>query len=164
MSYHQFDKREAKARNNIITAFIEYQGKILLLRRSQKVKTMKGKWAGVSGYIEKLETPFRRALTEIQEETGLRNENIKFLEEGKPLEAADNMRPNNITWVIHPFYFLSNTDEIRLDWEHDTYRWVDPIEIEKYDTVPKLKEALERVRLDSDTIKKMEGDTSRITD
>jgi 8-oxo-dGTP diphosphatase len=139
------NEREAKVRNDIVTAFIEYRGKILLLRRSKKVKTMKGKWAGVSGYIEKSEEPVRRALTEIEEETGFRNENIKFLEEGKPLEAADNMRPNNITWVVHPFYFRSNTDDVHLDWEHDAYKWINPSEIEKFDTVPRLKEAFDRV-------------------
>jgi 8-oxo-dGTP diphosphatase len=138
-------KREAKVRNDIVTAFIEYRGKILLLRRSQKVKTMKGKWAGVSGYIEKSEEPVRRAITEIEEETGFTNENIKFLEEGKRLEAADNMKPNNITWVIHPFYFRSNTDDVHLDWEHDAYKWINPSEIEKLDTVPRLKEAFDRV-------------------
>jgi 8-oxo-dGTP diphosphatase len=138
-------KRETKVRNDIVTAFIEYRGKILILRRSQKVKTMKGKWAGVSGYIEKSEQPIRRALTEIEEETGFTNENIKFLEEGKPLEAADNMRPNNIIWVVHPFYFRANINEIRLDWEHDAYKWINPYEIEKFDTVPQLKEAFDRV-------------------
>ena len=139
------NKRKAKIRNDIVTAFIEYRGKILLLRRSQKVKTMKGKWAGVSGYIEKSEEPVRRAITEIEEETGLTNENIKFLEEGKPLEAADNMRPDHITWVVHPFYFRSNTDVVRLDWEHDAYKWINPSEIEKFDTVPRLKEAFDGV-------------------
>jgi 8-oxo-dGTP pyrophosphatase MutT (NUDIX family) len=139
------NKREAKIRNDIVTAFIEYRGKILLLRRSQKVNTMKGKWAGVSGYIEKSEEPVRRAITEIEEETGFTNENIKFLEEGKPLEAADNMRPNTITWVVHPFYFRANTDDVRLDWEHDAYKWINPSEIEKFDTVPRLKEAFDRV-------------------
>jgi 8-oxo-dGTP diphosphatase len=139
------NEREAKVRNDIVTAFIEYRGKILLLRRSQKVKTMRGKWAGVSGYIEKSEEPVRRALTEIEEETGFTNENIKFLEEGKPLEAADDMRPNNITWVVHPFYFRSNTDDVHLDWEHDAYKWINPSEIEKFDTVPRLKEAFDRV-------------------
>jgi 8-oxo-dGTP diphosphatase len=145
MLSHETDKRKVKVRNDIVTAFIEYQGKILLLRRSQKVKTMKGKWAGVSGYIEESEAPARRALAEIQEETGLANENIEFLEKGKPLEAADNTRPDNITWVVHPFYFRANTDEIRLDWEHDAYRWINPAEIENYDTVPRLKEAFDRV-------------------
>jgi 8-oxo-dGTP diphosphatase len=145
MLSHETDKTKEKVRNDIVTAFIEYHGKILLLRRSQKVKTMKGKWAGVSGYIEKSEAPLRRALTEIQEETGLAHKNIEFLDEGKPLEAADNMRPNNITWFVHPFYFRANTDEIRLDWEHDAYRWINPADIEKYDTVPRLKEAFDRV-------------------
>ena len=70
------DKREAKVRNDIVTVFIEYQAKILLLRRSQNVKTMKGKWAGVSGFIEKSEPPVSRALTEIQEETGMATKNI----------------------------------------------------------------------------------------
>jgi 8-oxo-dGTP diphosphatase len=147
---HRSDKREAKVRNNIVTVFIEYRGKILLLRRSQKVKTMKGKWAGISGYIEKSETPIRRALTEIQEETGLPGENIQLLGEGKPLEAADNMRPSNITWVVHPFYFRAKTDEIRLDWEHDAYKWINPTDMESYNTVPRLKEALDSVRFNSE--------------
>lgn len=150
MLSHETDKRKVKVRNDIVTAFIEYHGKILLLRRSQKVKTMKGKWAGVSGYIENSEAPVRRALAEIQEETGLANENIEILEEGKPLEAADNMRPDNITWVVHPFYFRANTDEIRLDWEHDAYKWINPAEIENYDTVPRLKEAFDRVWINSE--------------
>ena len=139
------NKREEKVRNDIVTAFIEYRGKILLLRRSQKVKTMRGKWAGVSGYNEKSEEPDRRAITEIKEETGFTDENIKFLEEGKPLEAADNMRPNNVTWVVHPFYFRSNTDDVQLDWEHDAYKWIHPSELEKFDTVPRHKEAFDRV-------------------
>lgn len=145
MLSNKSNKREVKTRNDIVTAFIEYRGKILLLRRSRKVKTMKGKWAGVSGYIEKSEEPIRRALTEIEEETGIRNENIELLEEGRPLEAADNMRPDNITWVVHPFYLRAKTNEIRLDWEHDTYKWINPSEIEKFDTVPRLKEAFDRV-------------------
>jgi 8-oxo-dGTP pyrophosphatase MutT (NUDIX family) len=144
MLSHKSSKK-AKVRNDIVTAFIEYNGKILLLRRSQKVKTMKGKWAGVSGYIEKAEAPIGRAFMEILEETGLTNENIKLLEEGEPLEAADNMKPDTITWVVHPFYFHTNTNEIHLDWEHDNYKWINPFEIENYDTVPRLREAFERV-------------------
>jgi 8-oxo-dGTP diphosphatase len=131
-------------KNNVVTVFIEYHGKILLLRRSQKVRSMKGKWAAVSGYIERQREPLRQAFKEAYEETGLTNKNIKVLNEGKPLEAIDNP-PDNVTWVVHPFYFRTNTDEIILDWEHDQYTWIKPAEIENYDTVPKLKEALDRV-------------------
>jgi 8-oxo-dGTP diphosphatase len=134
-----------KIRNNIVTAFIEYDGKILLLRRSQRVKTMKGKWAGVSGYIEANERPLIRALKEIEEETGLTNKNVQILREGGPLEAADDMRSDIIVWVVHPFCFRTNNNVVNLDWEHDQYKWVNPDEIENFDTVPRLKEALDRV-------------------
>jgi 8-oxo-dGTP diphosphatase len=136
--------KKATIKNNVVTAFIEYHGKILLLRRSQKVKSMKGKWAAVSGYIERQQEPLRQAFKEAYEETGLTNKNIKVLNEGKPLEAIDNPA-NSVTWVVHPFYFRTNTNDIILDWEHDQYKWIKPAEIENYDTVPRLKEALDRV-------------------
>jgi 8-oxo-dGTP diphosphatase len=138
------NNKKMAIKNNIVTVFIEYQSKVLLLRRSQKVKSMKGKWAGVSGYIEKQQKPLRQAFKEVHEETGLTNKNIKVLNEGKPLEAVDNP-PGNVIWVVHPFYFRSNTNAISLDWEHDQYKWISPTEIENYDTVPRLKEALYRV-------------------
>jgi len=37
---------------HVVTSFLEYDNKILILRRSQAVGTYQGKWAGVSGYIE----------------------------------------------------------------------------------------------------------------
>ena len=37
---------------NIVTSIIKHQEKILLLKRSNKVKTMKNIWSGVSGIIE----------------------------------------------------------------------------------------------------------------
>ena len=89
--------------------------------------------------------PLRQAIKEIQEETGLTSEKIKVLNEGKPMDSPDNLSPDNITWVVHPFYFLAITNMINLDWEHDQYEWIKPEQIENYDTVPRLKEALDRV-------------------
>jgi len=133
--------RESKNRVNIITVFLEHDKKILILKRSQKVKTMKTKWAGISGYIEH-EEPVKRALKEIAEETGLKNQNVTLLRIGKPLEAVESDKPE-ITWIVHPFLFSSSTDQIRIDWEHDEYRWIDPKEIENYETVPRLEDALD---------------------
>jgi 8-oxo-dGTP diphosphatase len=134
-----------KTRNNVVTAFIEYGGEVLLLRRSQRVKTMKGKWAGVSGYIEAYEKPLVRALKEIEEETGLTQKNVQILREGRLLEVADDTWPDTILWVVHPFYVRTNSNAVTLDWEHDQYKWVNPNEIGNLETVPRLKEALDRV-------------------
>ena len=40
------------AERRVVTCFLMHQGKLLVLRRSAKVRTYQGKWAGVSGYIE----------------------------------------------------------------------------------------------------------------
>jgi 8-oxo-dGTP diphosphatase len=133
--------REFKNRVNIVTVFLEHDKKILILKRSQKVKTMKTKWGGISGYIEQ-EEPVKRALKEIAEETGLKNKNVTLLRIGEPLEAVESGSPE-ITWIVHPFLFSSNTDQIRIDWEHDEYKWINPKEIVNYETVPRLKDALD---------------------
>ena len=44
----------------VVTSFIESENKILILRRSGRVGTYQGRWAAVSGYIEK--TPDEQAL------------------------------------------------------------------------------------------------------
>src|SRR6266487_4143505 len=132
--------KEPKNKMAIITVFLEHHKKILILKRSQKVKTMKAKWGGVSGYIEQ-EEPVKRALKEIAEETGLKNKNVTLLRIGEPLEAVES--GGEITWIVHPFLFSSNTDQIRIDWEHDEYRWINPKEIENYKTVPRLEDALD---------------------
>ena len=65
---------------NIVTSFIKDDDKILILKRSGKVKSMKCLWAGVSGIIEKHDaTPLDRAKTEIFEETGINENEIELL-------------------------------------------------------------------------------------
>jgi hypothetical protein len=43
----------------IVTSFIRDNEKLLILKRSDKVKSMKGLWAGISGIIEKKEQRLR---------------------------------------------------------------------------------------------------------
>jgi len=65
---------------NIVTSFIKNDDKILILKRSDKVKSMKCLWAGVSGIIEKNDTtPLDRAKIEIFEETGINEKEIELL-------------------------------------------------------------------------------------
>ena len=73
-------KQPKKVRVQVVTVFLEYERKILLLRRSLKVRTMQSLWAGISGYIEdKNKDSVWQALKEIEEETGLSNEMVKLL-------------------------------------------------------------------------------------
>jgi 8-oxo-dGTP pyrophosphatase MutT (NUDIX family) len=128
----------------VVTSFLRYQGKILLLQRSSKVGTYKGKWAGCSGYIEEDEDPDERALIEIQEELNITPEQITLIKKGDPLEITDK----NIIWVVYPYLFETESDQIQLDWEHQNYLWLSPEELEtsNFETVPKLKETYDQVK------------------
>jgi 8-oxo-dGTP diphosphatase len=126
----------------VVTCFLESGGEILILRRSGEVGSYRGSWAGVSGYIES--TADEQALTEIEEETGLARGEVELLKRGKPLAVEDEGL--GIRWVVHPYLFrIKDRDKIRIDWEHKEARWIKPEDIEHYQTVPRLREALGRV-------------------
>ncbi|MCX6011318.1 MAG: NUDIX pyrophosphatase [Chloroflexi bacterium] len=126
----------------VVSCFLKSAGEILILRRSGEVGSYRGRWAGVSGYIES--SADEQALTEIEEETGLGRGEVKLIKRGKPLAVEDEGL--GIRWVVHPYLFrIKDRDKIRIDWEHKEARWIKPEDIEHYQTVPKLKEALSRV-------------------
>jgi len=128
----------------IVTSFLESGGKILLLRRSDRVSTYQGKWAGVSGYLEPPHTPYQQALIELKEEVGLTEAVVELAKSGTPLERPD--KELGIKWIVHPFRFrVKDATKIRLDWEHEELKWVLPSEISRYDTVPNLFEAFLKV-------------------
>ena len=126
----------------VVTSFIRHRGKILVLRRSEKVGTYKGKWAGVSGYLED-PTPLAQALREINEETGLTGSEVTLVSSGKPLEVPDPEL--GFSWLVHPFLFeTGEPGKIRLDWEHVEMKWVEPALLRQLPTVPGLAEAYAR--------------------
>jgi len=128
----------------VVTCFLEHNKKIPLLRRSERVGTYRGRWAGISGYIEEGNTPYQQALEEIKEETGLDREDVKLIKEGQPLEVVDEQMGRK--WIVYPFHFqVTEPGKIKIDWEHTELRWIDPKDIGKYPTVPKLLETWERV-------------------
>ncbi len=115
---------------------------ILLLRRSQEVGTYRGRWAGISGYLEK--EPLAQAYAEIQEEAGLGKKDVRLLRAGEPLVVVD--AAGDRRWIVHPFLFeVSRPEKVQLDWEHVESRWIRPQEIRQYETVPQLAETLGRV-------------------
>ena len=135
--------REAK----VVTCFLMRRSgggeEILLLRRSQRVSTYRGRWAGVSGYIEETD-PLTQAYTEIEEETGLAREDVQLLRTGEPLEVVDVEADRR--WIVHPFLFeVEEPARIRADWEHIETRWIRPEDILRYETVPQLAETLMRL-------------------
>ncbi|MFC1940142.1 NUDIX domain-containing protein [Chloroflexota bacterium] len=126
----------------VVTCFLESDGEILLLRRSEQVGSYQGRWAGVSGYIEN--TPDEQALVEIEEETRLAGEDIDLIKKGEPLPVEDEKL--GVRWVVHPYLFhIKDRRKVKIDWEHKETKWIVPEDIGEFETVPMLKEALARV-------------------
>ena len=126
----------------VVTCFLESQNKILILRRSEQVGSYRGRWAGVSGYVETIAD--KQALVEIEEETSLSGGDLKLVKRGKPLLIEDEKL--GIKWMVHPYLFhIKDRGKIKIDWEHKETRWIDPKDIANYETVPMLKETLAQV-------------------
>lgn len=121
-------------------------GKLLILKRSSKVRTYKGLWGGVAGYVEDDEEPYETALKEIREEVGIEKEDVSLIEQGDPIEFTDFYEGERYDWIIYPFLFrIEKKGKLQIDWEHSEYRWIIPSEITRYDTVPHLKDIVSKI-------------------
>lgn len=128
----------------IVTSFIQDEQKLLILRRSNKVKTMKGLWAGISGIIEKNETPLTRAKIEIYEETGILEDKIRLIKKAAKLRIHSPQYENH-EWEIFPFLFEAKNPDIKLNWENSEYKWITIDELKNYNTVPSLEKVLQNL-------------------
>ena len=127
---------------NIVTSFLKNDDQILILKRSDKVKSMRTLWAGISGIIEKDDlSPLSRAEIEIFEETGISKEQINLLKESQQMKIV-SVQYKNHEWNIFPFLFKVKNPEIKLNWENSEFEWIKPSNIVNYKTVPSLDKIL----------------------
>ncbi len=125
----------------IVTSFLTNNNKILILKRSDEVKSMKGLWSGVSGLIENNELPLDRAKIEIFEEVGLQESDITLLKKADNVTVSSPQYRNH-QWVISPFLFETKNEKIKLNWENSDFKWIERTELKEYQTVPNLEEIL----------------------
>ena len=76
--------------NSVVTSILKNkEEKILILKRSDKVRTYRGLWSGVSGYVEKDEEPIDTAYKEISEEVSLSKDQVELLIQGENINFID---------------------------------------------------------------------------
>jgi 8-oxo-dGTP diphosphatase len=128
----------------VITCFVMYNGKLLLLKRSDKVSTYKGKWSVVAGYIDEDVDLKEKALSEVNEELGIRKEDAEPIKMGEFHEVIDDTIKK--TWLIYPFLLkLKKAPKIVIDFEHTEFKWINPEDIGKYDVDIGLDVTLKKV-------------------
>lgn len=130
----------------VLTVFISVGEEILLLKRSDKVGTYKGKWNTVAGYLDEVRPLQEKISEELHEELSLPPELILKISLGKPYKYLDIAISK--TWLIHPvFVTLKAKPKIKIDWEHTEYAWIKPSELKKYDVVPGLEKSYKYARM-----------------
>jgi len=117
----------------VVTNIIRHKGRILLLQRSNSVGSYRGQWAGVSGYIERGESPEKAARRELEEEVQLGGARL-----ARSIDA-EMFRDGEVVWTVHAFLFDIRDANVKTDWEHQAYEWVSPEDVSKYPTVPGLQ-------------------------
>jgi 8-oxo-dGTP diphosphatase len=132
----------------VVTCFVmrsrDGRDEVLLAQRSQQVRTYRGAWAGISGYVEPGVTPLEQAYTELQEEAGLARADVELLRTGELVAFRDDALAQS--WVVHPFLFrLLRPEHVRSDWEATQFQWYEPSAVAALPTVPRLAEALAHV-------------------
>ncbi len=131
-------------KTKIVTSFLTNSEEILLLKRSEKVKSMKELWAGISGIIENDEEPIKRAKIEIFEEVGIEESGITLMKEGNVI-LIESPQYVNHQWEVYPFLFSCDRKEIKLNWENSEFKWIDIKDLNRFTTVPSLDKVLTRL-------------------
>ncbi len=123
----------------IIVAVIQYKNKILILKRTEDKHFDPSKWEFVSGFVKGKDLQdFVRE--RVLFETGLET---FFAKKGEDFKVNDEYGE----WIIHPFLFSSESEDVKLREDHETYKWIEPSELSQFETVHELKRNLVALNL-----------------
>lgn len=130
----------------VIVVFLRFRKKILILHRSQKVLNYQGKWGGLGGFVDEAKPIREKVLLELNEELNINSDIIHDLTVFSPITNHDNKI--NKTWFIYPVLVdLNKSPTITLDWEHDDYKWILPLEVTNFDITPNTEDLLSSMQL-----------------
>lgn len=129
----------------VINCVLKYKDKILLVKRSGKLKLYPGYWNGISGFLDDDKSLEEKVYEEIKEETGLKKEQIISIHLGQILELDSHTYKK--TWIVHPVLVEVNTDKLLLDWEAEDHRWVRPEEARKLNLLSGFDQVLKALSL-----------------
>jgi 8-oxo-dGTP pyrophosphatase MutT (NUDIX family) len=121
----------------VVAAVLTCRGRVCMVRRSQHVHTDVGFWHCVTGYLPRRSSPVAHMLMEIEEEVGIAARDLT-LRGRKSMELPGG-------WRVHAFHFESRSDEVILNWEHDSVVWLAPEQLGTLRTVQWLGSILSAV-------------------
>jgi 8-oxo-dGTP diphosphatase len=107
-------------------------GKFLVLLRGSTAPSNPLKWDLPGGDVDFGEDPQESILREIEEEAGLKVNDLEILD----VEAHINSRGEH--WFTVAYRAVAVNDDVKISWEHNEYRWVDSREFAELSSIPKI--------------------------
>ncbi|WP_432443850.1 NUDIX domain-containing protein [Paenarthrobacter nitroguajacolicus] len=127
--------------HTVIAVIVQWRGRIALFRRSRRTGHDRGLWHCITGFLEAGATPEQQALEELREETGLLERDLLDFRQGPDLVVPDG---SGNPWLVHTFTALTAKRRLRVNWEHDSYRWTTPSKARRFSNrVPWLDNVLD---------------------
>lgn len=129
----------------VIVIFVKYRDKFLLVKRSDKMLTYQGLWSCLAGFVDDDKTIEEKVIFEIEEELGLRREDIKEIKEGDTYLFVDKNLDRE--WIRHMYFVEITNPNIKLSWEHTELVWIAPEDGKNFETTPGFNEDLAKILL-----------------
>ncbi len=124
-----------KPKEASIAFIFNTNGDILLLQRAKDDDWMPMKWATLGGGVENDEKPEESLIREAKEEANVELSDIQH--------TFDKTEDNTYVYVYKAI--CTNPDSIKISSEHEKYKWVNPQNVHKFNTVPDLLEDLNKI-------------------
>jgi 8-oxo-dGTP diphosphatase len=125
-----------------VNVFVAFRGRLLMAKRSAKLKNYPGKWSNITGFLDEVKSIEEKAFEEMKEELGISVSNVSSVFTGNVLNFKDDKK----TWIIFPvLVLLKRKPKIKLDYENLEFKWIRPSEMSRLDTVPMLEKVYEKI-------------------
>jgi len=104
------------------------KGEVLFLKRDEGIPSFPGLWGFPGGGSDEGETKEECGRREMYEETGLKANNLTYVDERK--------RKNKSVYFFKCVDFSGQVSMVDVQKEHTGFKWVNPNDLDNYDIVP----------------------------
>jgi hypothetical protein len=125
----------------VLNCVVCFEGRILLVRRSDGVSHHAGKWGCVTGFVDRFLPINILASIELSEELSLNINSNVTLRCAEPFITLDS--ETAMSWIVYPVLVsLDILPRIALNQENTDHRWIYPRDLDHYEIIPGQRRAL----------------------
>ena len=125
----------------VINCVVRHGDTILIVQRSSKMRLYPNFWNGISGFLDDRKNIEEKVKEELEEELGIKAGDIVSIHRGQVFDQEEEKY--NKTWIVHPILVDVKTDNVKLDWEAQNYKWIKVEEAKAFDLLPGFDKVIE---------------------